>query len=245
MIKQNASEVTLEIVNTGGEVVRKYSSKDKPEVLDTASMQYPTYWFRPAQKIETTTGHHRFIWDLRYAPPVGAKRQHSISAVYQNTPTGPQGPFVMPGKYTVRLTVDGKIMEQPLEIKMDPRVSISATDLKAQHDYSVECYKAYHELQALRESVEAQLHGKKKLKKAQYTSLRDLVGEGEPENPDIIYGSITERPNETIVGLQDKFLHMQLVFQNADATPTTQAIAGLKRLKEIKAEIEKKREELK
>ncbi|MEZ4947236.1 MAG: glycoside hydrolase [Cyclobacteriaceae bacterium] len=245
MIKQNASEVTLEIVNTDGEIVRKYSSKDKPEVLDTASMQYPTYWFRPAQKIETTTGHHRFIWDLRYAPPVGAKRQHSISAVYQNTPTGPQGPFVMPGKYTVRLTVDGKIMEQPLEIKMDPRVSISATDLKAQHDYSVECYKAYHELQALRESVEEQLRGKKKLKKAQYTSLRDLVGEGEPENPDIIYGSITERPNETIVGLQDKFLHMQLVFQNADATPTTQAIAGLKRLKEIKAEIEKKREELK
>jgi photosystem II stability/assembly factor-like uncharacterized protein len=245
MIKQNANEVTLEIVNTGGEIVRKYSSKDKPEVLDTASMQYPTYWFRPAQKIETTTGHHRFIWDLRYAPPVGAKRQHSISAVYQNTPTGPQGPFVMPGKYTVRLTVDGKTMEQPLEIKMDPRVSITATDLKAQHDYSVECYKGYHELQALRESVEAQLNGKKKLKKAQYTSLRDLVGEGEPENPDIIYGSITERPNETIVGLQDKFLHMQLVFQNADAKPTTQAIAGLKRLQEIKAEIEKKREDLK
>lgn len=245
MLKQHASEVTLEIVNNGGEVVRKYSSKDKPEVLDTASMQYPTYWFRPAQKIETTTGHHRFIWNLRYAPPVGSIRQHSISAVYQNTPTGPQGPFVMPGKYTVRLTVDGKTMEQPLEIKMDPRVSINAADLKAQFDYSMECYKAYHELQAMRESVEVQLNGKKKLKKAQYTALRDMVGEGAPENPDIIYGSITERPNETIVGLQDKFLHMQLVFQNADAKPTTQAISGLKRLQEIKAEMEKKREELK
>jgi len=245
MIKQNVNEVTLEIVNTGGEVVRKYSSKDKAEVLDSTSMQYPTYWFRPAQKIETTTGHHRFIWDLRYAPPAGSKRQHSISAVYQNTPTGSHGPFVMPGKYTVRLTVDGKTMEQPLEIKMDPRVSISVADLKAQHDYSVECYTAYHELQALRESVDAQLNGKKKLKKAQYTSLRDLVGEGAPDNPDIIYGSITERPNETIVGLQDKFLHMQLVFQNADVKPTTQAIAGLKRLQEIKTEIEKKRADLK
>ena len=72
-----------------------------------------------------------------------------------------------------------------------------------------------------------------------------MVGEGAPENPDIIYGSITERSNETIVGLQDKILHMQLVFQNADAKPTTQAIAGLKRLQEIKAEIEKKRAELK
>lgn len=245
MLKQSASEVTLEIVGRDGQIVRKYSSKDKPEVLDTASMQYPTYWFRPAQKIETTTGHHRFIWDLRYAPPVGSVRQHSISAVYKNTPTGPQGPFVMPGKYTIRLTVDGKTMEQTLEIKMDPRVSISAVDLKAQHDYALECYKAYHELHAMRESVEAQLNGKKKLKKAQYTALRDMVGEGAPENPDIIYGSITERPNETIVGLQDKFLYIQLVFENADVKPTTQAIAGLKRLKEIKAALEKKRDELK
>ncbi|HCR52836.1 MAG TPA: glycoside hydrolase, partial [Cytophagales bacterium] len=120
LLKQNASDVVLEIVAADGQVVRKYSSKDKPEVLDTTAMQYPTYWFRPAQKIATDAGHHRFIWDLRYAPPAGSQRQHSISAVYKNTPTGPQGPFVMPGKYTVRLTVDGKPMEKSLEIKMDP-----------------------------------------------------------------------------------------------------------------------------
>ncbi len=244
LLKQNASDVVLEIVAADGQVVRKYSSKDKPEVLDTTAMQYPTYWFRPAQKIATDAGHHRFIWDLRYAPPAGSQRQHSISAVYKNTPTGPQGPFVMPGKYTVRLTVDGKPMEKSLEIKMDPRVTITSADLKAQHDYSMDCYNAYHELQSMRESIEAQLNGKKKLKKSQYIALNEMVGEGKPENPDIIYGSITERPNETIVGLQDKFLYMQLVFQNADAKPTQQAIEGLKRLQAIKIEMEKKRAEL-
>lgn len=244
LLKQNASDVVLEIVAADGQVVRKYSSKDKPEVLDTTTMQYPTYWFRPAQKIATDAGHHRFIWDLRYAPPAGSQRQHSISAVYKNTPTGPQGPFVMPGKYTVRLTVDGKPMEKSLEIKMDPRVTITSANLKAQHDYSMDCYNAYHELQSMRESIEAQLNGKKKLKKSQYTALNEMVGEGKPENPDIIYGSITERPNETIVGLQDKFLYMQLVFQNADAKPTQQAIEGLKRLQAIKIEMEKKRAEL-
>jgi len=242
---QNANEVTLEILNSEGQMVRKYSSKDKPEVLDTVSYQYPTYWFRPEQKIMTTTGHHRFIWDLRYAPPAGAPRQHSISAVYQNTPTGPQGPLVMPGKYRVRLTADGKTVEQALEVKMDPRVTIGATDLKAQHDYSMQCYGAYHELQKMRESIEEQLNGKKKLKKAQYTSLRDMIGVGAPENPDIMYGSITESANETIVGLQDKFLHMQLVLQNADVKPTSQAIEGVKRLLAIKGEMEKKREGLK
>ncbi len=231
--------MTLEILSIDGQVVRKYSSKDKPEVLDSTSMQYPTYWFRPAQKVAVEAGHHRFIWDLRLAPPKGSARQHSISAVKGNTPSRPQGPFVMPGSYKVRLTVDGQSVEQPLEIKMDPRVTISAADLKAQYDYSMICHNAYHELQAMRESIEAQLNGKKKLKKAQYTSLRDMVGEGAPENPDIMYGSITERPNETIVGLQEKFLHMQLIFQNADVKPTKQGIEGVKRLQEIKAEMEK------
>jgi len=246
-LAQAANEVVLQIVGADGSIIRTYSSKDKPEVLDTASMQYPTYWFRPEQKISTTAGHHRFIWDLKYAPPVGAPRQHSISAVYQNTPTSPQGPLVTPGSYTVRLVVDGKTMEQSLEVKMDPRVSTSAADLQSQFDYSMQCYNAYHDLQKMRESIEAQLNGKKKLKKAQYTSLRDMVGEGAPENPDIMYGSITEvaAEKETIIGLQDKFLHMQLVLQNADVKPTSQAMDGVKRLLAIKTEMEKKREGLK
>lgn len=246
-LAQAANEVVLQIVGADGSIIRTYSSKDKPEVLDTTSMQYPTYWFRPAQKVSTTAGHHRFIWDLKYAPPVGAPRQHSISAVYQNTPTSPQGPLVTPGSYTVRLVVDGKSMEQPLEVKMDPRVSISTAHLQSQFDYSMQCYNAYHDLQKMRESIEAQLNGKKKLKKAQYTSLRDMVGEGAPENPDIMYGSITEvaAEKETIVGLQDKFLHMQLVLQNADVKPTSQAMDGVKRLLAIKTEMEKKREGLK
>ena len=33
----------------------------------------------------------------------------------------PRGPKVVPGIYTVRLTVDGKVQTQPLEVVMDPR----------------------------------------------------------------------------------------------------------------------------
>ena len=142
----------------------------------------------------TSVGHHRFVWDLHYAPPRESRRQHSIAAVYHNTPTGPQGPFVAPGSYTVRLTVDGNGSEQPLAVKLDPRSKINESDLKLQTDYSMMCYQAYHELQDMRESIEAQLNGKKKLKKAQYTSLRDMVGEGQPDNPDVQYGSIYESP---------------------------------------------------
>jgi hypothetical protein len=39
------------------------------------------------------------------------------------------GPIVAPGKYTVKLTVDGQSQTQPLEILRDPRISTSAADL--------------------------------------------------------------------------------------------------------------------
>ena len=42
----------------------------------------------------------------------------------------------MPGKYTVRLNVDGKSQSQPLTVKMDPRVKATAVDLKLQYDTS-------------------------------------------------------------------------------------------------------------
>ena len=76
---------------------------------------YPTYWIRPHQALETSAGHHRFVWDLRYAPPRGARRTHAIAAIYQKTPSGPVGPFVHPGSYTVRLTVDGAAQQRPLD----------------------------------------------------------------------------------------------------------------------------------
>ena len=43
----------------------------------------------------------------------------------------PEGAFVLPGTYDVRLTVDSKPQRQPLTVLMDPRVSTSEKDLAA------------------------------------------------------------------------------------------------------------------
>ena len=42
----------------------------------------------------------------------------------------------MPGTYTVRLTADGRTQTQALVVKMDPRVTASAADIKRQYDTS-------------------------------------------------------------------------------------------------------------
>ncbi len=246
IIKTDQQTVVVEIVSPEGKIIRRYSSEDIPEFIDTTAMPHPTYWIKPYAIIATQAGHHRFVWDMRYAPPRGAKRQLAIASVYRRTPTGPQGPFVASGHYTVRLRAGNETLEKPVVIKIDPRVKISDTDLELQSDYSIMCYQSYHELQAMRETIEAQLNGKKKLKKAQYTSLRDMVGTGSPELPDVLYGSIynTDTAHETIVSLQDKFLHVLAILQSADARPTTATMEAAKMLLGVKEGMVKKWEVL-
>ena len=239
-LNQAASEVRLEILSKSGEVIRQYSSKDKAEQVDSLFLQYPMYWVRPQKKISTEAGHHRFVWDLRYAEPQGAPRQLSIAAVYKNTPTGPQGPLVHPGTYTVRLTVDGVVTEHPIIIKLDPRATLSESDLQAQTDYSLACYKSYQELQTIREAIDNKLgDAKAKWAKGKKEQMIALRGSGAPENPDVMYGSIAEVAvaQETMVGLQDKFLHLMAVLQSADAKPTTQLVQAVDKLKTRKDEV--------
>ena len=224
-LPREAKSVTLEIVAAGGEVIRRYSSADQPERIDPNTLPYPTYWIRPHQALATSAGHHRFVWDMRYAPPRGSQRTHAIAAIYRNTPSGPQGPFVHPGPYTVRLTVDGAVQPRTLDIRMDPRVTISAADLRAQTDASLAIYRAYHELQEIRDAIDARPPDARK-------ALMALRGNGEPEGQDVLYGNITATPaeRETIVGLQEKFLFMLTLLQGADAKPTPQALAALAEL---------------
>ena len=143
--------------------------------------------------MSTTTGHHRLAWDLRYAPPPGANRQYSIAAVYQNTPSGPNGPFVHPGRYTVRLTVDGATFERPLDVRMDPRVTIAPADLQAQTDLSLACYRAYLKAQTLGTAIDAAVAGPG-VDAARKTAWQALRGDGVPGDPDVIYEFIVAMP---------------------------------------------------
>ena len=227
-----AKNVTLEIVGRGGEVIRRYSSADGPERIDPNTLPYPTYWIRPHQPLGTTAGHHRFVWDLRYPPPRGARRTHSIAAVYQKTGSGPVGPFVHPDSYTVRLTVDGTAQERAVEVRLDPRVTIGPDDLRQNTDASLACYRAYHELQDMRDAIDARPPEARK-------TLLALRGNGEPDDQDVLYGNITAVPaeRETIVGLQEKFLFMLTLLQGADAKPTSQTLTAIAELQKTLAAI--------
>ncbi len=234
-LANNASVVRIEIDGTDGAIMRVYSSKDQPDVIDTVSIAHPTYWIKPNQTISTQAGHHRIVWDLRHDPPKGANRQFAISAVYHNTPSGPVGPYFLPGKYKIRLVVDGTVVqEQELQVRLDPRVTISNDDLVKQSVYSMMCYKSYNELLILRNTIDLKLGNQKtKWAKGKKEQLVRLRGEGLPENPDVMYGSIshTNIEKETIVGLQEKLLYLMAVLQSTEAKPTSAQVEAVTILK--------------
>jgi photosystem II stability/assembly factor-like uncharacterized protein len=117
-LKSNHSDlVTIEIIDPRGEVIRRYASDDKFPATNPDALSIPMSWVRAPEPLPATAGMHRWIWDLRPTPPP--------------RPTGSGGgggggfgrgvATVLPGNYTVKLSVGGKSYIQPLVVKMDPR----------------------------------------------------------------------------------------------------------------------------
>ena len=86
---------------------------------------------------------HRFPWNLRYDSPTEIP-----VAFYAGN--GPEGPIVLPGTYTLKLTVDGKSQTVPAEVKLDPRVHVSESDLQKQSDLEM---KVRDDIEALHVAV--------------------------------------------------------------------------------------------
>ena len=128
----SASTVTIEILDEQGHLVRRFSNTDKPDITEEELQKQliPLYWVREPRKLSTEAGMHRWVWDLHYPAPASTRHDYPIAAIPHDTPRFPLGPTVLPGTYSVRLTVDGKTSTAPLTIKMDPRVKTSAAALQ-------------------------------------------------------------------------------------------------------------------
>ncbi|MCZ6917111.1 MAG: glycoside hydrolase [Gemmatimonadetes bacterium] len=140
-LRADASEpVTLEIHTESGELVRRYSSADVP-APPLEGQNVPDYWPRSPQALSARAGLHRFVWDLHYPPPAVLRFRYPISAVAGNTPVAPVGPWVLPGRYTVKLSVDGNAFVQTLTVTMDPRVQTPPAELVRQHELSMKLFE--------------------------------------------------------------------------------------------------------
>ena len=132
LAQSSSVPLSLEILDARGQLVRKFSSADKPDATEEELKKQliPLYWVRPSRSLSADVGMHRWVWDLRYPAPDSTRHEYPIAAIPGDTPRLPLGPTVLPGTYTARLTADGKRYTAPFTVKMDPRVKTSAAGLE-------------------------------------------------------------------------------------------------------------------
>jgi hypothetical protein len=146
-LTRDASEpVVLDVFDAGGRLVRHYSSADPVTPLPdpATNAPLPLYWYRPPQSLPAKAGMHRFAWDVHYQPLPGGGGGRGglpIAAVPFNTVPAPATPWAPPGAYTVKLTVNGKTLSQPLTVKPDPRVKTPALVMQQVYALSTAAYR--------------------------------------------------------------------------------------------------------
>ena len=229
-----SSPVTLEIRNSEGRIVRRYSSEDKPEPI-SPDLQIPTYWVRPPQWLSNEAGMHRFLWDMHYTPVPGIPPSYPIAAVPHNTAPAPTSPWAMLGDYTVALTVGGKTYTQPLTVKMDPRVKTPLAGLREQFSESMKLYEQLMKVApAFSQAAEVRNQLAALKKQAQGDTLTAVNALDEKLNsvagaPQRFFGGGGEAA-PSLASVRMRLLMLMNVFQEADVTPTSQATAAASEL---------------
>jgi len=129
VLRQPAQNVRIEVLDAKGALVRSYPDTAAPADDGRAGGgggggrggRGGAGNAGPAK----TAGMNTFMWDMRYTPPVSFPGM----ILWGGSQTGPEA---APGKYTVRLTADGKSVTQSLLVKRHPLHEATDADLIAQ-----------------------------------------------------------------------------------------------------------------
>jgi len=225
-------EVTIEILDASGTTVRKYSSartKDLDEPLNPEDK-------KPEKQITPEAGLNRFIWDVRYE---GASRVPDYYLFEYKE--GAYGPYAVPGRYQVRLTVDGKSQTVPFQLKLDPRVKVSQAELQKQFDLGIQIrdelsrvYDAVNQIQDVRAQVLGLKRRLPESAKPALTAAGDLDAKLVAARDQLF--QIKIKANEDSLAypqkIDSKLAFLQLVVtEGSDSAPTEACLQEFDRLK--------------
>ncbi len=254
-LSQSASgPVTLEVLDGTGKIIRRYASTDPVPQIDPM-LDIPKYWVRKPAVLSSEPGMHRFLWDMHYNPAPGGRGEYPMTAVVHETAPAPNSPWVMPGNYTLKLTVNGQAYTQPLTVKMDPRVHTTMAALNEQFTLSkrvyenvLACSAALEETKALRGQLKqlSQQGGRGATADAGTLNaihamdekVATLEGGGRQRFGG---GGFAPRTGpDTLNSMKDALTALMHLLQGADVAPTTQAVAAIgERQKQFAAVMER------
>jgi hypothetical protein len=176
--------------------------------------------------LEKTPGAHRFVWDLRWRSSGDPIADDEDSQV-------PSGPKAIPGGYNVRLTVDGKILSQPLRLIMDPR-SPAKQPVLSEHlrlakqvfEESMQSRRALAEMNA----VQKQLDDLQKRLPAEDSQIRSMLVASQSEMSRILTRKVKEAEmrsgEQGLEGAYADLLSELRAVESGDRPVPSQAVAA-------------------
>jgi photosystem II stability/assembly factor-like uncharacterized protein len=221
-LKSAPREITLEIFDAHQNLVRRFSSEDKVPGK-RPPMPIAERWFPKPTVLEKTPGMHRFVWNLAWNSSGGP------SADEESEYRSPSGPKVVSGNYQVRLTIDGRMQSQPLQIVMDPRSSATPQTLEQQLQIGREMYAETLEARrALAEiaSLQKQLADLQQKAEAQPSDIETALSDAQEMIQEVLAGKKTGA--QPTSGLQEAYAGVAAalrVVESGDRAVTSQAIA--------------------
>jgi hypothetical protein len=135
LLKKAPTTAKLDILDSSGAVLRTFepdTARPDSARSDSARAAARTGGRRGGGGVflPKTAGIGRVTWDLRTKGIASFPGMILWGA-------GTNGPAVPPGKYTARLTADGKALETPVVVTRNPRIpDVSDADLRAQYAFS-------------------------------------------------------------------------------------------------------------
>jgi len=169
--REPSGPIQLQVFDQQGHLVQTMSSKLPPPIEDA---WFPRYWLASPESraLSTHVGLNRVAWDLNYDDPPALRHdlENQMNSVAGETTPGPHGPHVIPGVYTLKLTVDGQVYTRNVTVVNDPRIGQSPAlmaELRSQNKLSLlsvdgmeASYKAYDEVDAVRKQLTSLMHDK-------------------------------------------------------------------------------------
>jgi len=167
---QPTGPIQLQIFDSKGNLVRTISSTLPPPITGEA---YPHYWLASPESraLGTHAGLNRINWDLYYDDPPALRHdlENQMNMVEGATTPGPHGPQVIPGVYTLKLTVNDKVYSRDVTVVNDPRVGQSPelmVALRSQSKLTLlgvegmkQSFAAHDEVDAVRSQVASLMQG--------------------------------------------------------------------------------------
>ncbi|HZZ37915.1 MAG TPA: hypothetical protein VFE06_02210, partial [Acidobacteriaceae bacterium] len=241
--QEPSGPIQLQVFDAHGDLVRTMSSKLPPPI---EGAMYPRYWLASPESraLSTHVGLNRVNWNLQYDDPPALRHdlENQMNMVAGSTYPGPHGPQVIPGVYTLKLTVDGQAYTRQVTVVNDPRVGQSPAlmaTLRAQNKLTLlavqgmkESFEGHAEVEAVKGQVSALMHGKLPADVATQAKTLDAsltkIGGVVPAPGEEFRRPETPKPNElqSFLTLNDNYNTMVSMMQvGLDMAPTPTQIA--------------------